>query len=159
MMIELSQLVEYGAIAPALLAAITAAAGLAKSELVDRPAADRQRKLRATEIALSPFTKLQPQTQVKEADPFGSAIGFGATGMSLGQQIEGAELAKQSAAEQQKLLGSIVTSQNKLRDAQANALQNPTGGSRSSFSSVTPGVDADELAMRSLERELLGGGF
>lgn len=63
--------------------AIGAGAGLLKAELVDKPQADRQRKLAAATQRYSPWTGLQAQP-VKEADPVGSALSFGATGAQLG---------------------------------------------------------------------------
>jgi hypothetical protein len=63
---------------------------LAKSELVDRPKEDRQRKLAAETQRYSYLTgnKANP---VEEANPFGSAMEYGATGFSLGQQQEAAQ--------------------------------------------------------------------
>lgn len=75
---------------PLALLAIGAAMGLAKSELVDRPKEKRQRKLAAETQRLSPWTGLQAG-QIQEADPFGSALSFGMTGASLGQNMQAAE--------------------------------------------------------------------
>jgi len=97
------------AIAPAILGALIAAGtGLAKAKLVDEPKEKRQRKLKAIEIALSPFTGLQPQTQIQEADPIGSAVGFGATGLNIGSQVEAQAAAQESAGEQTKLTNRLL---------------------------------------------------
>lgn len=74
-----------------------AAAGLLKSQLVDRPAAERQRRLRAEEIRLSPWTKMGPTTDVKEADPMGSALSFGITGNQISNGLAQQELNKKLA--------------------------------------------------------------
>lgn len=60
-----------------------AGAGLLKSQLIDKQKAERDRKLRAEEIRLSPWTKMGPMTDVKEADPMGSALAFGAAGSQI----------------------------------------------------------------------------
>lgn len=69
------------------LMAIGAAAGLAKSELVDRPKEERQRKLAAATQRYSPWTGLQAQG-VQEADPLGSSIAFGGAGYQMGLGAE-----------------------------------------------------------------------
>jgi len=102
---------------------IGAGGGLLKSELVDRPKEARQRKLRATEIALSPFTGLQPQTQVQEADPFGQALGFGATGASIGQGIQAQAASEAVASEQSQALAKFTKAQAVLAKAQADTLK------------------------------------
>ena len=63
--------------------AIAAALGLAKSELVDKPAAERSKKLAGATQRLSPWTGLKAD-KVKEADPFGTALQFGAVGAQMG---------------------------------------------------------------------------
>ena len=63
--------------------AIAAAIGLAKSEFVDKPKEQRQRKLAAETQRLSPWTGLQAG-QIQEADPVGTAMQFGATGAQIG---------------------------------------------------------------------------
>lgn len=67
---------------------IAAALGLLKSEAIDRPKEKRQRKLKATEIRLSPFTKIDSTTQIQEASPAGTALQFGAAGAGLAQNIQ-----------------------------------------------------------------------
>lgn len=59
-----------------------AVVGVAKSEFVDKPQADKQRKLAAATQQYSPWTGLKAQP-VKEADPLGSALSFGATGAQI----------------------------------------------------------------------------
>lgn len=67
-----------------------AVAGLAKSELLDKPQAERQRKLAGATQSLSPWTGLKANP-IKEADPFGSALQFGATGASMKQANQSAD--------------------------------------------------------------------
>lgn len=62
---------------------VMVAAGVAKSEFIDRPAAERQRKLAASTAAYSPWTHMQPGA-VKEADPIGTGMQFGVTGAAMG---------------------------------------------------------------------------
>lgn len=62
-------------------------AGLAKSAAIDVPAAARQRKLAAATQRFSPWTGMQAGP-VKEADPLGSALSFGLTGLSLDQNMD-----------------------------------------------------------------------
>ena len=61
---------------------IGSAIGLGKSELIDRPKEERQRKLAARTQELSPWTKLQAGP-IQEADPFSSAFQMGTTGASM----------------------------------------------------------------------------
>ena len=70
---------------PMLLAGM--GAGLLKSELVDKPQADRQRKLAATTAALSPWTGMTP-TMPQEANPLGSMMQGGLAGAQLGQGLQ-----------------------------------------------------------------------
>lgn len=76
--------------------AIAAAIGLAKSELVDRPKEQRQRKLAGETQRLSPWTGLQAG-QIQEADPIGTAMQFGATGAMMGQGYEASKLNEAAA--------------------------------------------------------------
>ena len=69
---------------------IGAGAGLLKSVAVDAPREGRDRKLQAARIRYSPF-KAVPLNQIRESDPFGSALSFGATGASLGSNISAAK--------------------------------------------------------------------
>jgi hypothetical protein len=65
---------------------IGAGAGLLKSELIDRPQADRQRKLAATTAALSPWTGMTPEMP-QEANPLGSMLQGGLAGAQIGQAM------------------------------------------------------------------------
>lgn len=67
-----------------------AGAGLIKAEAIDGPKAERQRKLAAATQRYSPWTGLKANA-VQEADPFGSALQYGATGASLGANIQSAQ--------------------------------------------------------------------
>jgi hypothetical protein len=69
---------------PITLAAILGATGLAKSELIDRPKEERQRKVAAETLRWSPWTGITP-AGIKEADPFGSALQGAAVGAMVGQ--------------------------------------------------------------------------
>lgn len=69
---------------PLTLAAIMAAVGVGKSELIDRPQAERQRKMEAAKARWSPWTGIAPGS-VKEPDAFGAALQGGLTGAMMGQ--------------------------------------------------------------------------
>lgn len=73
---------------------IGGAAGLAKSELVDKPRANRQRKLAAETQRYSPWTGLQADP-VQEADPLGSMLQYGTTGAMMGAQYDQMQSDKQ----------------------------------------------------------------
>jgi hypothetical protein len=62
-------------------------AGLLKSQLVDRPQADRERQLAATTASLSPWTGLTP-SMPSEANPLGSVMQGGLAGAQLGQGMQ-----------------------------------------------------------------------
>ena len=72
---------------PMLLGAIGAGVGLGKSYLIDKPAEWRDRKLQALTALYSPWTGMRPEA-VKEAKPFDSALQYGGTGLSMGQNME-----------------------------------------------------------------------
>jgi hypothetical protein len=78
------------------MAAIGAGIGLAKSELVDRPREERQRKQAGEIMKWSPWTGMAPNA-VKEADPFGSALTTGLTGLMVGQATQNPQAAKDVA--------------------------------------------------------------
>jgi hypothetical protein len=63
--------------------ALATIAGLAKSEIIDKPKAERQRKLAAETQRWSPWTGLKAGA-IQEADPFGTALQFGSTGAMMG---------------------------------------------------------------------------
>lgn len=60
---------------------------LLKSELIDAPKAERQRKLAAETQRYSPWTGLKANP-VQEADPFGSTLQGAAAGASAGSQMK-----------------------------------------------------------------------
>lgn len=74
-------------------------AGLLKSELIDRPQADKQRQLAATTATLSPWTGMTP-TMPNEANAFGSMMQGGLAGAQLGQGM-------QKQAQEQELLDML----------------------------------------------------
>lgn len=63
--------------------AIAAGIGLLKSQTVDKDKEKRQRKLAAATQRYSPWTGLQAGP-IQEADPFGSALQYGAAGAQMG---------------------------------------------------------------------------
>ena len=81
---------------PLTMMLIGSAIGLGKSELIDKPKEDRQRKLAARTIELSPWTGLKANP-IEEADPFGSALKYGATGYSMGEDSADKEFKKEMA--------------------------------------------------------------
>lgn len=80
---------------------IGALLGLGKSVLVDAPKERRQRELTAKTQELSPWTGLRGGA-IEEADPFGSALKYGATGYAMDEDSADKafkkEMAKQMAA-------------------------------------------------------------
>lgn len=88
---------------PMLLAGM--GAGLLKSELVDRPQADRQRKLAATTAALSPWTGMTP-TMPQEANPLGSIMQGGLAGAQIGQAMQANPAAQTVSAD--TMPGTII---------------------------------------------------
>lgn len=105
---------------PFIALAIGAGAGVLKSEFIDRPKEERQRKLAGATQRYSPWTGLKAQP-IQEADPMGSAIGMGATGASMEVGLENAK------------------AQNRLMDAQSNWLsKNPYNSSVGASSAMKP---------------------
>lgn len=66
--------------------AIAAALSLAKSKLVDEPAAARQRKLAAATQRYSPWTHMQAQAP-QDPNVLGQALQYGGTGAAIGSQL------------------------------------------------------------------------
>lgn len=64
--------------------ALMAIAGAAKSEVIDKPKEQRDRKLAAETIRWSPWTGMHPGP-IQQADPAGSAVNWGLMGAQLGQ--------------------------------------------------------------------------
>jgi hypothetical protein len=88
---------------PLTLLAIGLGAGLLKSEAIDRPAANRQRKLAAETQKYSPWTGLKAE-EVKEPNAMGDMLTFGATGAQLGAGLQNAEASKGLMKAQQNWL-------------------------------------------------------
>jgi hypothetical protein len=74
---------------PITALAIGAGVGLLKSQTVDKDKEKRQRALAAETQRYSPWTGLHADP-IQQADPFGSALQFGATGAALGQNAQSA---------------------------------------------------------------------
>lgn len=72
---------------PLTMMLIGSGIGLAKSQLIDAPKAKKQRELAAKTQELSPWTGMQAN-KIQEADPFGDALKYGATGASIGRQAK-----------------------------------------------------------------------
>lgn len=70
---------------PLTMMLIGSGIGLAKSKFIDGPKEEKDRELAARTQELSPWTGLKANT-VKAADPFGSALKYGATGLEMGRQ-------------------------------------------------------------------------
>lgn len=87
---------------PFTLAAVGAALGYAKGEMVDRPRENRERRVAAETQRWSPWTGMQAGP-IKAADSFGTTLQGGMTGAALGQSMQASklyqdQLAKQAAA-------------------------------------------------------------
>ena len=80
-----------------MLPLIGAAIGLAKSQYVDRPVEEKDRELQAATARFSPWTGLAPR-DVKRADPFGSVLQGGMTGLQMDQSMTAADQWKQQTA-------------------------------------------------------------
>lgn len=65
---------------------VGSALGLAKTELIDQPAADRKRKYEAATAAYSPWTGMKSQF-VQDPNALGSVAQFGGGGAALGSAI------------------------------------------------------------------------
>ena len=100
---------------PITALAIGAGAGLLKSELIDKPKEERQRRLAAATQRYSPWTGLQANP-VQEADPFGSMLQYGATGASMGAGIQSA----QSQADLNKALSARLNTGGSLEYGGSN---------------------------------------
>jgi hypothetical protein len=93
---------------PLTLGLLGGGMGLLKSELVDRPQADRQRKLAATTAALSPWTGMTPEMP-QEANAFGSVMQGGLAGAQLGQSLQKPAAAPAPAAKAPEAVpGTII---------------------------------------------------
>lgn len=74
---------------PWVLPVAMAAAALVKSEAVDKPREDRQRKLAAATQRYSPWTGLKAGN-IQEASPFSDMLQYGTQGAALGQSMDNA---------------------------------------------------------------------
>lgn len=76
---------------PMILAALLGGGlGLVKGELVDKPAAERQKKVNATMIRYSPWTGMHPSAQQDAAahyDPLSGVLQGGFAGAGLGANL------------------------------------------------------------------------
>lgn len=70
---------------------LLAGAGFLKSQLADKPKADRERMVQSETTRYSPWTHMQAPAP-HEADPFGSALSWGMTGGMLDQSLENTSL-------------------------------------------------------------------
>lgn len=78
---------------PVTLALIMAAAGAAKSELVDRPEAEKKSKLEYIKGMYSPWTgQMGDQSKVVWPNTAGSAINMGMSGYMLGQNMQDSKI-------------------------------------------------------------------
>lgn len=84
------------------LLGIGAGLGLLKSLTFDTWKHNREKKMAAETMRLSPWTGLKPG-QVSDADPVGTSLGFGLTGFQLGQGSKISDL-------NQKLLQKAIDS-------------------------------------------------
>lgn len=73
-----------------VIPAAMAGAGLLKGLTIDRAKEKRDRRLAAETQRLSPWTGLRAE-QIREADPLGSTLQFGTTGLGIASGIESAE--------------------------------------------------------------------
>jgi hypothetical protein len=94
-------------------------AGLLKSELIDRPQANKQRQLAATTAALSPWTGMTP-TMPQEANPLGSMMQGGLAGAQIGQGMQQAAPAATTQTAEQIQQG--------VKDQVPQTLQNAAPG-------------------------------
>lgn len=86
---------------PITLAAVMGGAGLLKSELIDKPREQEQRRQAAITARWSPWTGMAPGA-IQTANPFGSALEGAITGSVLAQNLNltgGKEAATKDLAE------------------------------------------------------------
>ena len=107
-----------------------AAVGMAKSEFIDRPAAERQRKLAAQTELYSPWTGMKAG-KINEPDTFGAGLKYGATGAMIGNSLADQSIDQEKALENTSGFaanGSTPESWNgMLTDEQYGKMQNPWG--------------------------------
>lgn len=88
---------------------VMAGLGLAKSELVDRPREERQRRQAAITARWSPWTGMAPGA-IQEADPLGSAMEAGLTGAMLSQNQQKLDAGKAKDLAEIPVTGGAGTS-------------------------------------------------
>ena len=111
-----------------------AGAGLLKSELIDRPREERQRKQAAITTRWSPWTGMAPGA-IQEADPFAAALEGGLTGAVLSQQQQKLNAGKAKDVEEANLTGGtgqtqmspqqFLYQQEMQKQSYMNPMQNP----------------------------------
>ena len=109
------------------------AAGFVKSQVIDKPKEARQRELAAKTQELSPWTGMQAN-KIQEADPFGTAMQYGATGLSMDRQMKYDEAMKKALDRGE--YGSVLKS-----DGGWSQVQTPTFGLQ-----TTSGFSQDEMS-------------
>lgn len=83
---------------------VMAGLGLAKSELIDRPREEEQRRRAAITARWSPWTGMAPGG-IQTADPLGSAMEAGLTGAMLSQNQQKLDAAKTKDLTEANLAG------------------------------------------------------
>jgi hypothetical protein len=83
---------------------VMAGLGLAKSELIDRPKEEEQRRRAAITARWSPWTGMAPGG-IQTADPLGSAMEAGLTGAMLSQNQQKLDAAKTKDLTEANLAG------------------------------------------------------
>lgn len=96
-----------------------AGVGLLKAETVDKDKEDRQRKLAAETQRLSPWTG-NKAGEIKEADPIGSALQYGATGAQLQQGYQNSQANQKLANAQANWLNAGGSPQYTSQVGQSN---------------------------------------
>lgn len=116
---------------PITLAAVMGGAGLLKSELIDKPREQEQRRQAAITARWSPWTGMAPGA-IQSADPFGSAIQGGLAGAMIGQNIQGAEAGKAKDVTEASLAGGTepqsmqqFLTQQEMQNAQNQSMMSP----------------------------------
>ncbi len=86
-----------------------AAAGLAKSELVDKPAARKKNQLLADTQRLSPWTGMKPDPMaIEQPSSVGGALGGAGMGLGLGLNLQAADAAQKTADLQNQWLQTDI---------------------------------------------------
>jgi len=80
--------------------------GVLKNLLVDKPREERDRRLRATQAQIAPFTGRGPQAAIPQSSLLGSASTFGLAALAQGQNIAQAKANNELQRAQIKFLES-----------------------------------------------------